>query len=100
MINILKNNWVNALIESLVMGKQFRIPNSLWDILSSYLTVGEKSCYIDILSRKTKNMFKHLLIFELLHCKYEYWQILAVLGQVFVLFTPAVDFYDHFSWNH
>ena len=31
-------------------------------------------------------------MFQLLHCKYEYLQISAALGQTFVLFTPA----DHF----
>ena len=31
--------------------------------------------------KKSKNMLKYLL-FELLHCKYEYLQILAVLGQI------------------
>ena len=49
-----------------------------------------------MLSRKSKRMLKYLLIFELLHCKQGYLQIFTVFGQIFVLFTPAVRFYDQF----
>ena len=46
-------------------------------------------------------MLKYLLTFELLHCKYQYLQILVVYGQMLALFTSAVGFYDHlFAWNH
>ena len=44
---------------------------------------------------KHKKMLKYLLTFELLHCKYQYLQILVVYGQMLALFTSAVGFYDH-----
>ena len=47
-------------------------------------------------------MSKYLLMFELLHSKYEYLEISAAFRQTFVLFTPVISFYDHFfflkSW--
>ena len=41
-------------------------------------------------SEKHKNMLRYRKIFELLHCKLEYLQFSAILGQIFASFTPAV----------
>ena len=41
-------------------------------------------------SEKHKNMLKYRKIFELLHWKLEYLQFLAIVGQIFASFTPAV----------